>query len=163
MVYRYHVTQEGVPKRLWMQGQNLFSGAHFDHWCVRVPLSSLLSSSPPPLARCATCWPGPTCRRVVTYTDYSPGRPDPTLFKTPELCKDKLAMTPPAVSGPRGGGGALRASRLRMEAVLPRVRYSGDAEVSPSAAAARVDVLCGGGRSSVPSAWEWDGRPIIYS
>ena len=66
----------------------------------------------------------------MTYTDYLPGRPDPALFKTPELCKDKLSTsTPTAMLGPQGAG-PLRASRLRMESVLPRVRYSGDAEVS---------------------------------
>ena len=36
VVYRYHVTPEGAPKRLWMQGQNMFSGAHFDHWCGTI-------------------------------------------------------------------------------------------------------------------------------
>lgn len=59
---------------------------------------------------------------VVDYTYYSPGRPDPALFASPNDCQE----VKPSVRG-SGGGGAARGASMRMKASLPRVRYGGHA------------------------------------
>ena len=64
---------------------------------------------------------------VVDYTFYSPGRPDPALFASPNDCQE----VKPSVRGVWGGRAArarARGASLRMKASLPTIRYGGHAE-----------------------------------
>jgi hypothetical protein len=67
--------------------------------------------------------PWPACR-VVDYTHFEAGRPDPALFKSPQLCQGLEPQEPMAA----GRSGAA----LRWAALAPSVRYRGDAEVGGS-------------------------------
>ena len=58
---------------------------------------------------------------VVDYSHYEAGRPHPDLFRTPDLCKREEA----AAAGGRGRAGA----QMRWAAMVPAVRYRGDAQV----------------------------------
>lgn len=40
VMYRFFATPDGAPRRLDMHGTNALSGAHYDHWCGRVPWRS---------------------------------------------------------------------------------------------------------------------------
>ncbi|EFN54048.1 hypothetical protein CHLNCDRAFT_136123 [Chlorella variabilis] len=57
---------------------------------------------------------------VVDYSHYEAGRPHPDLFRTPDLCKREEA----AAAGGRGRAGA----QMRWAAMVPAVRYRGDAQ-----------------------------------
>lgn len=99
-----------MPLRLHMQGNEMFSGAHFDEY-------------------------------VVEYEAYIPGRPDPSVFEKPELCKGVEPQAAPA--------GGRTASQMRMAAVVPTVAYrGGHAEVSKQGEGVQ-SVLHGAGASGV--------------
>ena len=59
---------------------------------------------------------------VADYTGFQEGRPDPSVFHTPELCKGQQAAQ-------AAQGGRRAASQLRWARMVPAVRYQGDAEV----------------------------------
>lgn len=71
---------------------------------------------------------------VVDYTSYQPGRPEPSVFDTPELCKGKQVQEVTRTQR--------RGSQMRWAALLPAVKYrGGDAEYDAflgSQGAARV-------------------------
>lgn len=147
VLYRYYVSPDGTPRRLDMHGTNALSGAHFDHWWgaaggqgtgrgaergCRAPTASTAGHV---LASCRLCLPASAtdcpsvapalpCSpcRVVDYTHFAPGRPDPALFEPPALCAGVRPAEAP-------GAGAPPAHLLRLRSLIPAVKYSGDAEV----------------------------------
>ena len=61
--------------------------------------------------------------RVVDYSYFRPGRPNPELFEIPALCKGTQAQAVP-------GRGHKTGAQLRWAALAPSVRYHGDPQVS---------------------------------
>lgn len=68
-------------------------------------------TQPPPPALC-----GPLDEWVVDYYDYQPGRPDDSVFETPQLCQ---GVKPLRVRAP----GTRAARSLRMRSLVPAVKY----------------------------------------
>lgn len=65
---------------------------------------------------------------VVDYTAYSPGRPDPSVFGTPPLCKGGAPLGAQQAQQGGSSGGKLSPHGLRMRSLLPSVIYAGDAD-----------------------------------